>query len=134
MRLPIFEAQIKDVELVSTNRKFLTSPKYLHTKEHVRELFRMIWGESDPYPEPVAVELLIRTKKDIDNCDKLIHDALEGAGVIKNDSQIVVKSTVLCRPGKGEKERFILRMFSADIQDRAEVCSELDSIPDFRYW
>jgi Holliday junction resolvase RusA-like endonuclease len=118
MQMILFKAGYKNISLVSTNRKFQTHPKYINTKEHVTALFKMDKKERT-YLGPVKVVLQIFTNKDIDNCDKLLHDALQNAGIIEDDKQMVIKETYLVHPkeARGVKESFIITVSTLSGKD-----------------
>jgi len=113
-----------------------TDPEHLNANEHLRELCkRSIRDGFKTIETPVCVILYLYTSKDIDNNDKLIHDALETAGVILNDSQIVEKKTVIIRPSKrGEKEKLHIEVLPPCTESLSEALGILEYIEPVKTW
>ena len=133
----MFECSIKNISLTSTNRKFKTHPKYLNAKAHLTELFKVAQGKTPPMEEPVEIDLILKTSKDVDNLDKLIHDALESAGVFKNDSQIIQRSTWIVRADRGSKESLIIKVRPASMLTLTSIGGMIklcDQIPEPTPW
>lgn len=67
--------------------------RYLQNREALAWEFKKVWGNREPICEPVilsyAVHLSHRRKVDRDNITKAIQDALEQAGVVKDDCLII---------------------------------------------
>jgi len=91
---------LKDVNIVSDNCRIIPiivkgKPRSVTSSEYKKckaDLIRMIqeqlpeWWE--PMSEGVEIEIGVQTYKDISNVGKVLLDALEGAGVIKNDRYV----------------------------------------------
>ena len=65
-------------------------PKYRQWKLGAIAEFRRQWGERSPLPYPVSVSISLRGKhykgSDLDNLAGSILDALQQAGILKNDN------------------------------------------------
>lgn len=88
----LFDEYFLNVKLTSVNKKFGNHPVYTTHKHHLATLFSIAYsnkGYKKPYTNPVSIMIFINTKKDIDNCNKLIYDALQEADIIADDKQIV---------------------------------------------
>ncbi len=116
---------LKDVNIVSDNCRLIpivvkgrprsvTSAEYKKCK---KDLILMIkaqlpeWWE--PMSEGVEIEIGIQTYKDITNVAKVLLDALEGAGVMKNDRYVDI-----LRMYKTPIKRGSLDTVTIEIKDR----------------
>lgn len=98
---PLFEIIIEGFRLIPYVRmtrrgKWVNSraKEYLDNQEQLAWLFKKKWGQSEPIPENVPLEISFsvhyrdKRVRDSDNCDKAIRDALQKSGIIRNDRQI----------------------------------------------
>lgn len=111
--MKIFKAEILDVKLVSINRKFLTHPIYINCKEYIAGLFQVKNIFDDVYFKNfVKVDLWLHSNKDIDNCLKLIFDALTEAGIIEDDKLVISTDICISREGlkRGSKDSFYIEV------------------------
>ena len=133
----IFKFQMKNLNLMSTNRRHKSNPLYINVKEYLRDLF-LIHKNNGTYEKECSMELILSTRKDIDNCLKVIQDALQLAKIIKDDSQIIHEEIYLFRPKlKGEKDKFILELKSVDtnlIKKFQEKKKKLNGIRTISLW
>lgn len=87
---------LKNIKLTSINGKYGYNPKlkrFYLTPEY-RKFKKLLTQEikyntSITIKPPYYVEIRIKTNLDIDNCIKVILDALEDSGVIDNDKNIL---------------------------------------------
>ena len=88
---------LKEINIVSDNRRMIPivvkgRPRSVTSSEYKKckaDLIKRIQGQLpawwEPMSEGVEIEIEVQTYKDISNVGKVLLDALEGAGVIKND-------------------------------------------------
>jgi len=67
--------------------------RYLSNQEQLAWIFKQDWGSKPPIDCPVAISFSVHVSHnrqiDSDNVDKALRDALQKAGVIKNDRLII---------------------------------------------
>jgi hypothetical protein len=102
--------EIPEISIVSINTKFskgrdgrlFLNPKYRAFKEElVRSCARI------KLPPPYVVVVWLKTFGDIDNCIKVILDALQESGVIEDDKYVellCIRKTLCKRGSKGSIE------------------------------
>ena len=97
----LFECVLVNLNLISINQRHENNPAYYMCKDHLRELLRIKKKELEGFKkitEKCEMSIVLNTMKDIDNCDKMIQDALEEAGIIDNDFLVVAKHEYVLRP------------------------------------
>lgn len=78
------------MQLKSGKRILVPDPKYRKSKGDLIMLIQTQLPRGfRPIEENIMVVVNIRTYKDLDNCLKLVLDALQGAEVIKNDRAVM---------------------------------------------
>lgn len=134
----IFECAYRDINLTSVNRKYKSSPKFIDNKKHLTELFRLEHNSKKMYIDPCSLIIYIYTAKDIDNCNKIIQDALQDAEIIKDDAQIHHSEVFLIRASdKREKEKICIQLLKikADMVKKLLWIEKfLNSIKQIKLW
>lgn len=107
----IFE--ITDINLVSSNRRiipckgrFCNNPKYQDSKRYIADFLKLSYKFDKPIDiknKMIILEFYIDNRKDSDNCIKIVFDALQEAGVIKNDKDITRYLVIKCKKKIHEK-------------------------------
>jgi Holliday junction resolvase RusA-like endonuclease len=98
---------LENIKIPSVNEKYIKigvlSPKYRMWKEYLARscVRKKLTG-------PYRIEIYIDTYKDIDNCVKLIIDAVASAGVIDDDKNVVQLFVSKQPIKKGKPEKLIV--------------------------
>ncbi len=104
----IMELAIKQMVLVS-------DAKYKKSREELAWRFREKYFGDEPMRGKLHVLIIIDTAKDADNF-KIICDALEDAGVIKNDGDIVYYVVARNKVKRGLPEKIIVQIYNESEQ------------------
>lgn len=93
----------------------VSDPKYKRSREELAWRFKEQFTGDEPMTGKLHVTIIIDTFKDADNF-KIILDALQDAGVIKNDREVILY-TVVKNVGKlGSPEKIIVQIHSENDQ------------------
>jgi len=117
---------IRDFQIVSDNERLIpvimkgkprvvTSGKYKKCKEQLRVLMREQMPEGYKPPEEPVIFMQVQTYKDIGNIAKVVMDALEGAGVIKNDRDILRLDVEKIKAKRGASDSLYIWVIDEDM-------------------
>jgi hypothetical protein len=102
---------IDNVKIPSINKKYILSNGRLVLSREYRDFKNLLTGlvsRRMKFAPPHFMSIEISTYKDIDNCVKLIIDAVAGAGIIENDRSVLQLYVEKIPRKKGEPERLIV--------------------------
>ena len=98
--------------------RYKHTPKYRKTMEDLALIFKsQLPDKHKPFVEVISVFLIIETAKDIDNCTKIILDAMQYAGVLKDDKDIMHLSIDKNPVKIGKPETLRIRVFGFAEED-----------------
>jgi Holliday junction resolvase RusA-like endonuclease len=102
--------------IVSVNdryvKKQVLSTVYRDSRDAITMMFRAQWKwEPIDYKVDVILAPALSSRRDTDNCEKVVYDAMQHAGVVKNDSLIKCHAVLRSDKPRGTEDTLVAMIF-----------------------